>query len=428
MDKIVDKINLDISKYTCKELQDIFAIQIGSDINDINVQIQKIKNNLTDNEKLDLKSKNNIDNFLTKVIDKLTKEIINNKNQKSLNQKLEDARNNTELLAIDIIDHPIIKNNQSVGLLPVNGENTVNKENRISIRKINIDSGFRDNYYNSTSSNFILTMPQEYTNVISMSVTALVIPLTIYNIDEKLANNFFHVGIISNDSNDYIFLKNISLTTGFYDSNERNDIGINTNISTSINAQLQQTDINFSINEVTGKSEFTLTSNQVDSEYNILFNLDQTTNSEDNIKDDLSTPLPLKLGWMLGFRFGSYSLTTDKRSISSEAPIILSNPKYLYFTVNEFTNLKTDNFIGMFSNSITSSDILARINYNTWLRENFANNFSYNVIDYSLSALRKYLGPINIQKLEFKIVDEFGRVVDFNNMDWSAILELEVQC
>ena len=206
MDKIVDKINLDISKYTCKELQDIFAIQIGSDINDINVQIQKIKNNLTDNEKLDLKSKNNIDNFLTKVIDKLTKEIINNKNQKSLNQKLEDARNNTELLAIDIIDHPIIKNNQSVGLLPVNGENTVNKENRISIRKINIDSGFRDNYYNSTSSNFILTMPQEYTNVISMSVTALVIPLTIYNIDEKLANNFFHVGSISNDSNDYIFL------------------------------------------------------------------------------------------------------------------------------------------------------------------------------------------------------------------------------
>ena len=94
----MDKINLDISKYTCKELQDIFAIQIGSNINDITVQIQKVRDNLTDNEKLDINSKNNINIFLTNVVDKLTKEIINNENQKSLNQRLEDARNNTEFI------------------------------------------------------------------------------------------------------------------------------------------------------------------------------------------------------------------------------------------------------------------------------------------------------------------------------------------
>jgi hypothetical protein len=41
--------------------------------------------------------------------------------------------------------------------------------------------------------------------------------------------------------------------------------------------------------------------------------------------------------------------------------------------------------------------------------------------------VRRYFGPVNIQKLEFKILDEFGRVVDFNNMEWSAVLELEVQ-
>ena len=106
---------------------------------------------------------------------------------------------------------------------------------------------------------------------------------------------------------------------------------------------------------------------------------------------------------------------------------MLSNPKYLYFSVNEFTNLKTDNFIGMFSNSITSRDILARINYHSWLNENYANNLSYNVIENGLDVVRRYFGPVNIQKLEFKILDEFGRVVDFNNMEWSAVLELEVQ-
>ena len=186
-------------------------------------------------------------------------------------------------------------------------------------------------------------------------------------------------------------------------------------------------DINFSINETTGKSEFKRNNPSDPSGCDILFNLDQTTISKDNIKDDLSTPLPLKLGWMLGFRFGSYSLNSDVSSVSSEAPVMLSNPKYLYFSVNEFTNLKTDNFIGMFSNSITSRDILARINYHTWLNENYANNLSYNVIENGLDVVRRYFGPVNIQKLEFKILDEFGRVVDFNNMEWSAVLELEVQ-
>ena len=89
--------------------------------------------------------------------------------------------------------------------------------------------------------------------------------------------------------------------------------------------------------------------------------------------------------------------------------------------------LKTDNFTGMFSDSLTSRDILARINYQTWLRENYVNNFSDNVIDTQHIVARRYFGPINIQRFEFKIMNEFGKIVDFNNTDWTAILELEVQ-
>ena len=36
----MDKINLDITKYTCKELEEIFNIDIGSNANDISEQIQ----------------------------------------------------------------------------------------------------------------------------------------------------------------------------------------------------------------------------------------------------------------------------------------------------------------------------------------------------------------------------------------------------
>ena len=420
----MDRLNLDISKYTCKELEEIFGIQMGANSNDITEQIQNIKNNLTDNEKLNLNSKNDIDNFLTKVVDKLTKEIKNKENQKSLNEKIEAARNNTELLSIDNMEHPIIKSNQSLGLLPVNEQNSVDKENRISIIKINIDSAFRDNYYNSTSSNFILTIPQEYTNVISMSITSLVIPLTIYNINEKLANNFFHYSF--NDVPNSCYFLNLS--SGFYYGNSEVKNGMQKWIENEVEDQLKH-NIKFKIDQKTGKSTFT----HVSRPFTIRFDLSQpaVSNSQPTTEYETDdTPLPLKLGWMLGFRTKknvSSNPSDNGNVVESDAPAMLFNPKYLYFSVNEFTNLKTDNFTGMFSNSITSRDILTRINYQTWLHENYVNNFSYNVIEDGSNSVRKYFGPVNIQKLEFKILDEFGRVVDFNNMDWSAVIQLEVQ-
>ena len=37
----------------------------------------------------------------------------------------------------------------------------------------------------------------------------------------------------------------------------------------------------------------------------------------------------------------------------------------------------------------------------------------------SFTEPRFYYGPVNINKLEIKLVDDFGRIVDLNNMDFS---------
>jgi hypothetical protein len=39
---------------------------------------------------------------------------------------------------------------------------------------------------------------------------------------------------------------------------------------------------------------------------------------------------------------------------------------------------------------------------------------------------RIYFGPVNLTKLEIKLMDEYGRILDMNNMDYSLSFELEI--
>ena len=40
--------------------------------------------------------------------------------------------------------------------------------------------------------------------------------------------------------------------------------------------------------------------------------------------------------------------------------------------------------------------------------------------------IRQYNGPVNLSKLEIKILDKFGNIINLNFMDFSFSLELEV--
>ena len=43
-----------------------------------------------------------------------------------------------------------------------------------------------------------------------------------------------------------------------------------------------------------------------------------------------------------------------------------------------------------------------------------------------LTKTRKYNGPVNIRNLNIKILDQFGSIIDLNNMDFSFTFELEI--
>jgi len=42
-----------------------------------------------------------------------------------------------------------------------------------------------------------------------------------------------------------------------------------------------------------------------------------------------------------------------------------------------------------------------------------------------LNRTREYFGPVDISRLRCRLLDEYGRVIDLNNMDWSMSIVFE---
>jgi hypothetical protein len=107
-------------------------------------------------------------------------------------------------------------------------------------------------------------------------------------------------------------------------------------------------------------------------------------------------------------------------SIISESLFDACGDRYIYFSLTDYQyNNNGTNIIG-FDKSSLDEDILAKIP--------MTNGKLSLIIDEGnpLTKTRKYNGPVNINKLQIKILDKFGEVIDLNNMDFSFTLELEI--
>jgi len=133
--------------------------------------------------------------------------------------------------------------------------------------------------------------------------------------------------------------------------------------------------------------------------------------------EERQTPLPLKLGWLMGYREGYYE---NAFSYSSEGIFNLLGPRYIYLVVDDFNNSVNDGFYGAFTSSILNKNILARISLQGSVF-NFLSQNNYNL----LTSPRQYFGPVDIQKLQIQLLDEYGRVLDLNNMDYSFCLSFQ---
>jgi len=284
---------------------------------------------------------------------------------------------------------------------------------RINKQNLNIDTRFRENYYSSPSTNFNVTLPLVINNILTMQLSAIELPTTFYNISKQFGNNFFTLTV-----------NNVAQVVNIADGNYTYTGIVNllnitmTNIANSdpslVNFQYIVFGINNNSNNGSGQMFVGIISLPTPSpvtSFSLNFQADR------NGIDDRNTPLPLKLGWTFGFRNGIYE---NNVNYVSEGVVDLFGPRYLYLVVDDFNNNVNNSFYSAFNSSILNKNILARIS----LQANTFNIFSENNLSI-VTTPRQYFGPVKLQNLNIQLLDEYGRIMDLNNMDYSFSLTFQ---
>jgi len=269
---------------------------------------------------------------------------------------------------------------------------------------INIDTRYRDDYSSSTSTQYDITLPERITDVKSIMVRNIEIPITTYNFSEAIGNTYFQIMDGTNKTM-------VKIPDGDYTPE---------NLTTKVNNAIQKLSGNFK---------------------NLLYDTPTSLNS--NSTFDCSSGslivnfavnkygqfdgynIKRKLGWFLGFRDTSYNVTATNPKTNSEAFVDYSGLRYLYLIVDEYTSGNQNSFIAALSSSLVRKNILARISMNkpmfpfgTFIPAN-------NLNGYLLSDRRIYSGKVDIQKLRVQLVDDAGNPVSLNGLDYSFCLEVE---
>jgi hypothetical protein len=267
------------------------------------------------------------------------------------------------------------------------------------VKHINIDTKFRDEYNANTITNYNITLPQKVNEVKNMSVTNIELPMTFYNISENLGNNTMKITQSS-------VSKQIVIPDGQY-----TQASLVTAVAARLSA-LSITNVGFAITN----NKTSITTDSV-TPYTIDFDVDSTGNfAKYNFK--------FRLGWILGFRKQSYTISSTQ-SINSECLVDLSGPRYLYLVIDEFTGTGNQNsFVSPLPTSLINKNVLARIPISLQIYP-FMSVFPFHRTNGLLSDVRSYTGKVDIQKLNVQLVNENGIVMDLNGADFSFCLRLE---
>ena len=404
--------DLNIDNYSRHELIDIFELPSGFDKNIIEMKEAKLRDSIINNKEINKETQIETINFILKA-----KNIILNEKESSQkkNSKKNELTDFFEFRSTDIEssdDHmiqvrPTVPYTSSYPNEFYKGVINPIKKRQIKTN-LNIDSRFRENYYATLSTNYNVTLPITFYEILNMQMSAIELPTSFYVISKQYGNNFFSI-VVNGES------AIVNIPDGNYDNtgiiniinNQLTNLGGDfANVSFILNISGStsgsgQTMVGFNGNQ-TGGSTATLELN---------FQADRSGN------DDRNTPLPLKFGWLLGFRNGIY---VNNQNYVSEGVLDVSGPRYFYLVVDDYNNnVNNGYFYSAFNSSLLNKNILARIS----LQSNpfsvlLQNNLS------TITNIREYFGPVSISKMNIQLLDEYGRIVDLNNMDFSFCLTM----
>ena len=290
-----------------------------------------------------------------------------------------------------------------------------------------INSKFRNNDKQNTTTDFSILLTEPVNNVISLKLSSLELMNSYYAISDSLKTNVFTIQTYKINTSTQaitdVYKKEIQLSEGGYNSGL-----LVTTINTLFNADPSLNMITTQYNDIKGRIYFLLKSAPpvpppTGTQY--AFNLSFT------LPTDKARPLFLNFGWLLGYQKADYifsrdyittATTTQEIGFNPETPLDLTGTKFFLLEVTDYNNnspavLKYNTTDGYWFNI---KDVLAKI-------PNVSPAYSVIFEDSSdrIFKTRKYFGPVKLQKLRIRLLDENGRVVDLNGSDMVISFEVE---
>jgi len=395
----MSNFDLNIKNYSQSDLEEMFNLQSGYQLSDLTENESKLIQSIQGDGEVSAETKTKTLEFIEKAKSMLVLGV------------------SPTLSVIDLKSAPApvpdtMYNPKHPSLYFPTPMNPVEKNSRNMV--VNIDSRFRESYYVTQSSNFHVTLPLKLNSVVTMSLSAIEFPPTaFFSISKSLQNNFFWVRAGSATAGDLEETVIVLPDGNFTPSGAVNIIN---SFLQSLTTTTYLQYIYFAVNEdafgTSGSGQLIVAVNEsypFGAPFDFIIDLQAAIDGT----PDYSTPLPLKLGWKLGFRNGIYTANT---SYISEGVVNLSGASYLYLAVDDYNNYN-NTFFSAFNESLLNKNILARIAVQS--SRGAAITFSNIGI---VSTARSYYGPVDIEKLQIQMLDEYGRIVNLNNMDFSFCL------
>ena len=453
----MDNIDLNIDNYSYKELLNIYQLNHGTigdkEYNKMKQKLYEIRSNfkndvhnffwkahviimsiqyLMKQNKVDNAYKDSninfyvekiksIPNFEERDIDALVN-VVSNQQIKEEDEEIKQDRvlnSNTSITDRQYLNEkyqnvisrdPSLNNRNNTNMITDTLPNTVgpgylNSIKRITqLQNLNLNSCFRTNYFHSNPCDFLYILPVEIKNVLSMRLASIEIPNAWYLFSKLQKNNnckihtfvggkkTSHEIIIADGNYDNESLQNYLNNTFFCDSETQTDLKY----------------LKFAIDSINCKSTFSVIEDTPNGfNFSLIF-------SEDINQNIMNT-----LGWILGYRLPNYVIVREK--IQSEGLFDGGGDRYIYVAINDFQYNSNSSNLVTFDKNILNEDIIAKIP--------MINGKLCLIIDESNNALtktRKYNGPVNIARLNIKILDKFGNIIDLNCMDYSLTIEMEI--
>jgi len=340
-------------------------------------------------------------------------------------KKLTEVVNNLAKILNPLSNHPALQTHS----IPTNSVLPYNKNTYLANYVFNTQ--FRDNFYTTNPEACSFTLPLKLKNVIAITLCAIQVPnvmLTfspsrqtdqIYIYEEVTALN----GIITIPEGNYN-------TTTFPQVLEQ---AINNQLIGSwpnrFEVSINPYNNFLTISNTTNNFRMNILSYETDINNYCLFNKYNLNGNPDkvsfiDIKNNFNvspSQFCSTMGYLIGYRQPIY---IGSNSYTTESMFNGTFTDYIYFSVDDHINSSqySTNY-GIFSDAIVDNNVLAIVPITS---PQFQSTFGSGA-DF-IYKTRQYNGPVDIQKISIKMLDQLGHIINLHKYDYGFGLQVKTIC